>query len=125
MIQAACHCGAVTFEVDEAPTEVTDCNCSLCHKLGALWAYYQAPQVRISGETVAYLQGDKTLTSHHCPTCGCVTHWRAVDPQYQRMGVNTRLMAPAALEGMRVKRLDGAHDFATLGHYTFGTLPTG
>lgn len=124
MIQAACHCGAVTYEVDEAPSEVTDCNCSLCHKHGALWAYYEQG-VAIHGETVAYLQGDRTLTTHHCPTCGCITHWKAVDPAYLRMGVNSRLMPPAVLEGMRVKRLDGAHDFATLGHYVFGTLPTG
>lgn len=125
MIQAACHCGAVTFEVEEAPSQVTDCNCSLCHKVGVLWAYYPPAQVRIAGETVAYLQGDRTLTSHHCPTCGCITHWRSLDPQYRRMGVNARLMPREVLEGMRVKRLDGAHDFATLGHYIFGTLPTG
>ena len=124
MIQAACHCGAVTFEVDEAPTEVTDCNCSLCHKHGSLWAYYLQP-VEIHGETVAYLQGDRSLTTHHCPTCGCTTHWKAVDPAYLRMAVNARLMPPEVLEGMSVKRLDGAHDFETLGHYIFGTLPTG
>lgn len=125
MIQAACHCGAVTFEVDAAPSQVTDCNCSLCHKLGPLWAYYQAPQVRISGETVGYVQGDRTMTTHHCPTCGCVIHWKAIDPERQRIGVNARLMPPAVLDGMQVKRLDGAHDFQTLGHYIFGTLPTG
>ncbi|MBP7649850.1 MAG: GFA family protein [Phenylobacterium sp.] len=125
MIKASCHCGAVTYEVDTAPTQVTDCNCSLCHRLGVLWAYYQQPQVRVTGATVAYLQGDRTLTSHHCPTCGCTTHWASVDPAYGRMAVNARLMAPELLEGLPVKRLDGAHDFKVLGVYAFGTLPTG
>ena len=125
MIHAACHCGAVTFEIEQAPDQVTDCTCSLCHKLGVLWAYYQQPQVRMAGETVAYVQGDRTLSSHHCPTCGCTTHWRALDPNSQRMAVNARLMAAELLAGMRVKKLDGAHDFGTLGHYIFGTLPTG
>ena len=125
MIHAACHCGAVTFEIEQPPPMVTDCTCSLCHKLGVLWAYYRQPQVRITGQTVAYVQGDETIASHHCPTCGCTTHWMTRNPHSQRMAVNARLMPPELLAGMTVEKLDGAHDFEILGHYIFGTLPTG
>ena len=125
MIQAACHCGAVRIELAHVPEQLTDCNCSLCHTHGTLWAYYRAAEVEIRGLTVAYLQGDKTLTSHHCQTCGCTTHWRSVDPGADRMGVNARLMPRDLLAGMTVEKLDGAHDFEILGHYTFGTLPPG
>lgn len=126
MIEATCHCGAVRMEIDEAPEIVTDCNCSLCHRTGALWAYYHPAQVRhLAGDTVAYVQGDRTLATHHCPRCGCTTHWQSIDPTSERMGVNTRLMPPQVLAGMRVRRLDGAGDWEVLGEYTFGALPTG
>ena len=40
MIDVACHCGAVRLTVPRAPVEVTECNCSICRRLGARWAYY-------------------------------------------------------------------------------------
>ena len=38
MIEAACHCGAVRLSVPSAPDTVTECNCSICRRLGARWA---------------------------------------------------------------------------------------
>ena len=112
---ATCHCGAVTLEVPTAPTQVTSCNCSICRRLGALWAYYDPSVVRIVGETSKYRWGDKTLDIHHCATCGCTTHWSPVDPTSNRMGVNSRLMDPVIVDAARVKRVDGAADtWATL-----------
>ena len=112
MIEASCHCGAVRIELAEPPRQLTSCNCSLCRRLGALWAYYHPDQVRIAkgaGTTVPYVQGDRTLEMHHCPTCGCTTHWAPLDrPAADRMGVNARLIRPADIEGVRVRRLDGA-----------------
>lgn len=124
MIEASCHCGAVRFEVDQPPKAVTDCNCSLCRRLGGLWAYYHPDQVRVTGQTVAYVQGDRTLQTHHCPSCGCTTHWQGLDANSTRMGVNTRLMAPQVLAGVTVRKLDGADTWEVLGEYTFGALPT-
>ena len=124
MIEASCHCGAVRMQIEQAPEVVTDCNCSLCHRVGGLWGYYRPEQVRVVGETVAYVQGDRTLETHHCPTCGCTTHWRGVDRKSDRMGVNTRMMPPQVLVGVRVRKLDGAGDWAVLGEYLFGDLPT-
>jgi hypothetical protein len=112
MIEAACHCGAVRIEVAERPRWLTSCNCSLCHRLGALWACYHPGQVSIvrgAGTTVAYVQGDRSLEMHHCPTCGCVTHWESVDKAgADRMAVNARLMDRAEIEGVPVRRFDGA-----------------
>jgi hypothetical protein len=106
---------SVRIEVDDAPELVTDCNCSLCHRKGALWAYYHPTKVRhVAGETVAYVQGDRALETHRCPRCGCTTHWTSIDPKYERMGVNSRLMPPQVLAGMRVKRFDGAGDWEIL-----------
>ncbi|MGB6451537.1 MAG: GFA family protein [Steroidobacteraceae bacterium] len=112
MIESSCHCGAVKLEILDAPEEVTDCNCSICRRYGALWAYYSPAHVRIiatKGATDHYLWGDKSIEFHRCPDCGCVTHWAAVDQPSDRMGVNARLMEPEILAAARLRRLDGAN----------------
>lgn len=118
VIEASCHCGAVRIEVAEPPRQLTSCNCSLCHRLGVLWAYYHPDQVTIAagaGTTVPYVQGDRTLAVHHCPACGCVTHWEPVlKDGADRMAVNARLMAPAEIEGVPVRRFDGASTWRCL-----------
>jgi hypothetical protein len=118
MIAASCHCGAVRIEVADRPRELTSCNCSLCRRLGALWAYCPPDRVRFTagaGKTVPYVQGDRTLEMHHCPTCGCLTHWESTDKTAAgRMAVNARLMAPADIEGVPVRRFDGASTWTYL-----------
>lgn len=112
MIEGSCHCGAVRIEVAEAPSQVTACNCSICRRLGTLWAYYAPAQVRVTGATATYRRGDKTIDFHHCATCGCTTHWSPIEGVRDsgRMGVNARLLASEVLERARVRRLDGASE---------------
>ena len=112
-LQGSSHCGAVRFEAAHTPTELRDCNCSLCRRLGARWAYYTLNEVTLSGPTEAYIQGDRTLATHRCVTCGCAMFWLPLpspedEEPYNRMGVNTRMCDPAALAGIRVRLLDGA-----------------
>jgi hypothetical protein len=110
-IQGSCHCGAVTVEVAHAPTQVTSCNCSICRRLGTLWAYYAPSDVRVTGTTATYRWGDKTIDFHHCPTCGSTTHWSPLPGRdADRMGINARLLAPEVFERALVRRLDGASD---------------
>ncbi len=52
-VSGSCHCGQVRVEATRAPDEVTHCNCSICKRLGALWAYYHPDEVRIEGQTSA------------------------------------------------------------------------
>ena len=108
MIEASCDCGGVRIEIDASPATLTDCNCSICRRYGALWAYYMRPQVRVMGATTIYLRGDKWLEFHHCVTCRCLTHWQAVDKAAQRMGVNARLMAPDVVAATPIVKFDGA-----------------
>jgi hypothetical protein len=111
MIEASCHCGLIALEIDAAPSEVTACNCSICHRYGVLWAYYAPRQVKVrSGgrPTDTYLWDDRSIAFHRCPTCGCVSHWSPVDPARDRMGVNARLMPPSVLAAVKVRHLDGA-----------------
>jgi hypothetical protein len=112
MLQATCHCGAIRIEIPSRPAEVTNCNCSICRRLGTLWAYYDVGTVTIHGHperTAEYIQGDKTLRTVRCGTCGCVTHWEPLDTQkYQRMGVNIRNFEPEVIGDVRIRLLDGA-----------------
>jgi hypothetical protein len=111
MIEASCHCGSIRLEIAAPPETLTDCNCSICRRYGVLWAYYLPAQIRIeAGEnaTQVYKWGDKSLEFHRCRNCGCVTHWVAVDKSRDRMGVNTRLMAPEIVAAARLRHLDGA-----------------
>lgn len=112
MLAGTCHCGAIRIEVPSAPSKVTDCNCSLCRRLGALWAYYKVGTVRVEGhpeKTAEYIWGDKTLRTVRCATCGCITHWEHLDPQPEaRHGVNIKNFDPKLLESVKVRRFDGA-----------------
>ncbi len=111
MVEASCHCGGVRLQIEVAPTQITDCNCSICRRYGALWAYYAPREVRRKqpgGATRTYMCNERQLEFHRCATCGCVTHWAAVDPGRESMGVNARLMDPEVLAHARVRRLDGA-----------------
>jgi hypothetical protein len=110
-LAATCHCGRVSITVADAPTQVTSCNCSICRRLGTLWAYYAPAQVTVTGETATYAWGDNTIDFHHCAGCGCTTHW-APRPgrDADRMGINARLLDADVLAAARVRRLDGASE---------------
>jgi hypothetical protein len=109
MIEATCHCGAITLTVANVPTEVTECTCSICRRYGALWAYYALSDVTITGgPTDTYIWDDRSISFHRCNQCGCVTHWWPETRSEDRMGVNARLMDLATLKAARVRHLDGA-----------------
>jgi hypothetical protein len=90
-IQGSCHCGAVEVQVAYLPDELNDCQCEHCQKRGALWAYYQAPDVTITGATTTYRWNHKIIDFHFCPQCGMTTHWSAVDTSRKRVGINARV----------------------------------
>ena len=111
MIEASCHCGTVHLEIEVPPSEVTECNCSICRRYGVLWAYYTPEQVNVSSPdppTDVYVWNGRTTEFHHCRICGCVSHWTPTDRDRDRVGVNARLMEPEILAGARVRHLDGA-----------------
>lgn len=74
--------------------------------------YYEFGTVKIEGHpqsTAEYIQGDKTLRTIRCKTCGCVTHWEPIDRKPgARHGVNLGNFEPALIASVRVRRLDGA-----------------
>lgn len=114
MISATCHCGAIRLEVPNPPSEVTECNCSMCRRAGVLWAYYPASSVQVhaaSGATQTYAWGPKNIRFVRCTTCGVLTHWEhIVSLDGQKMGVNARTLELVHLQAASVKSVDGASD---------------
>lgn len=114
----SCHCGKVQLELPFAPEQALLCNCSICRRIGGIWAYYQYGQVKISGypeHTETYIWGDKTLETIRCKHCGCVTHWYPLAAQPgQRHGVNLRNFNPALLDGLKLRHFDGAESWTYL-----------
>lgn len=118
MIKGSCHCGAVGFEFADTPQWLTRCNCSVCRRIGGLWAHAEIRRIKVHyelGATIAYVWGDKTLARHICKTCGCTTHWETLDPErHPRMGVNMAMCDPADIQGLRIRHFDGADSWQYL-----------
>ncbi len=118
MPEASCHCGAVRIAVPAAPEFVVDCNCSICHRNGALWAFYTADSIEMAGHpenTTAYIWGQRSIRTLRCSHCGCVTHWEPFDDSHgSKYGINTRNFDPAVVHGVRLRRFDGADTWTYL-----------
>lgn len=111
MLDGSCHCGKVRLTVPDRPDTLVLCNCSICRRNGALWAFYRCDAVTITGHpehTVGYQFGPRTITTFHCRDCGCTTHWASLKPDAARYGVNMRNFDPDALGEPRLRRFDGA-----------------
>ena len=112
MFKAQCHCKNITLITKNIPTSLTSCNCSICNRYGALWAYYNAEDVEIrisDAPTSAYLWDKKEIKFHHCSKCGCATHYTSVGIDGQKLTViNTRMAELKEMENIPVKKFDGA-----------------
>ena len=115
MYTASCHCGAVTLEMKRKPRKLTQCNCSLCRRYGALWAYFQRRSIRVRAEPnalAAYSWRDRRFEFFRCATCGCVTHYERTSKRKDAsdMGaVNLRnIDDPAIVANVPIRLLDGA-----------------
>ena len=128
--EGTCHCGAVRYHVTRCEEGATACNCTVCRRYGALWAYdWEGEGIVVSGPTAVYLRGERTLGFHFCATCGCVAYWRSLTPEAdgrRRIAVNLRLAEPAVVAAMPIDRFDGLESFTdqprdgrTVGHMWF------
>ena len=121
MLTGTCHCGAARWTLEGDPGSITACNCTLCRRYGALWAYdYEHERIRIAGTTSAYTRADNATPSleiRFCPTCGCVVCWRGLSVEAdgrRRIAVNVRLAPPEAVAELAIDRFDGLETFEDL-----------
>jgi hypothetical protein len=117
MVNLECHCGNVSLKAAELATSVTNCNCSICRRLGVLWAYYSPEQVEVVCSKEAsrtYIWGDEYLEFHHCAICGCSTHYTVTDKYMRefkqgRIAINFRLLDADTVASIPVRVFDGAN----------------
>jgi len=111
-MKGQCHCGNISLKLNKKVDQVTSCNCSICHRYGAIWAYFQTSEVEINNSQLkakTYQHGDKYLDFHHCSVCGCVTHYTPTDKtDSDKMAVNLRMMPKSVLESINIRLFDGA-----------------
>ncbi|HEY1752769.1 MAG TPA: GFA family protein [Caulobacteraceae bacterium] len=111
MIEGSCHCGAVRWRYEGALDGATACNCTVCRRYGALWAYgHDGEDVHVTGPTSAYVWNRRSLGFHFCPACACVVAWRAAEADGEgrrRSAVNLRLAEPADVAHIPLDHFDG------------------
>lgn len=121
MLQGSCHCGKAGWTLKGNPGSITACNCTLCRRYGALWAYdYEGERVDVSGQTASYCRTGKetpTLEILFCPSCACVLSWRGLRLEVggrRRMAVNVRLAHPEEVQMLPIDHFDGLNTFEDL-----------
>lgn len=111
-----CLCGAVKVELDARPAFLNACNCTLCGKSGAVWAYCTPAEAKVFGPTKQFHRTDRetpAVNIHLCQTCGVTTHWTRTEALIRGlgnddgMGVNARIFEPADLIGVELRFPDG------------------
>lgn len=114
-MELACHCGRVRVELSKRPDFLNECNCTLCSKSGARWAYLHPAEVSVEGATRGYCRADKgdpAAELHFCPECGATTHYVLTPGAVAKfgnvmMGVNMRLADERDLAGIELRFPDG------------------
>ena len=121
VITGVCHCGDAHWTFSGDPGSATACNCTLCRRYGALWAYdYEGERISISGPSTAYTRigkADPKLEIRFCPRCGCVLCWRGLELDAagrRRIAVNLRLAPPDAVAALPIDHFDGLDTFDDL-----------
>ena len=115
MLKLSCLCGRVRVETRKAPDYVNECNCTLCSKSGARWAYFHPSDVTVEGATKGYRRDDKddpAAEIHFCPDCGSTTHFTLTESAVAKfgnvqLGVNVRLADERDLAGLELRYPDG------------------
>jgi hypothetical protein len=115
MLNLSCLCGRVRIRIDKRPDHINECNCLLCSKTGARWAYFHPSEVRVEGGTSFYCREDKddpAAEIRFCAGCGSTTHFTLTATAVSRfgnslIGVNMRLADERGLAGIELRYPDG------------------
>ena len=111
----SCHCGNIEITVAHLPEKAISCNCSICRRLASWWARYPKDLVTIHHQqqpTVGYIWGDRCIEFHHCPICGCTTHYSNAENHHSDdMAINARMFNLEQRKGIHIRQFDGADSF--------------
>jgi hypothetical protein len=116
MLEGQCHCGKVKWSYPLALESVTACNCNLCRRYGALWAYGHIEDgIKVSGPTKAYSYAKKHNGFHFCAECGGITYYlsNSLDSEgKRRCAVNLRMITDfSKIAQLPIDHFDGFDKF--------------
>lgn len=110
-LNGSCHCGAIAYTVEADPENAMTCNCSICSRLGAVWAF--GPKAKFKLTKGEGRQGDYQFNKHvlhhrFCPTCGIESYAEGKGPDGTEMvGVNLRCVDGIDVAKLSPKQIDG------------------
>lgn len=106
-----CHCERVRYEVAADLAMVAACNCSICQKRGALWAFASPDQftLRSGGDELTDYQFAKKVIHHlFCKTCGVGSFSRGKAPDGRdAVAINVRCLDDVDIAALKTVPFDG------------------
>jgi hypothetical protein len=115
MLKLSCLCGQIRIDIQKRPDFINECNCTLCCKSGARWAYFHPSEVSVEGTTKGYSREDKDDLAaglQFCPNCGSTTHFTLTASAVTKfgniqLGVNVRPADERDLAEIELRCPDG------------------
>jgi hypothetical protein len=104
MQSGGCHCGRVRFEVEGAPDEIVECNCSICSRKGYLhWIVPRAAFRLVSGEEdlTTYRFGTGVAQHRFCRHCGVASFYV---PRSHPDGIDVNVRCLDGIDAAALKR---------------------
>ena len=106
----SCHCKRVRFEVDIDVESVRVCDCSICHKRGALNVRITEDKLKILtplDDLTLYQWHTKTARDYFCPDCG-ILPFRRPRTAPEIWTVNTRCLDDIDTSTWEIERVFGS-----------------
>lgn len=106
-----CHCGRVRYQVSADLGKVFGCNCSICMKRGALWAFTGSEQfeLKAGAEELSDYQFNKKVIHHlFCRNCGVGSFSRGKAPDGRELvAINVRCLDGIDPNTLQITPIDG------------------
>lgn len=110
-LSGSCHCGRIRYEIEGAPEQVYECNCSHCSRKGYLLWFVPREQLvlKTPEEAMSTYRFHKHVIEHHfCPDCGCAPLCFGTDRQGRpTAGLNVRCLEGFDLASVKRVPVDG------------------
>jgi hypothetical protein len=126
-LTATCHCGATHIEVPAMPKAMKSCNCTFCHRTGAVWGYYDPADLKVVSAEHDAVYAPNGMNHHHfCSKCGGNTHGSSPDwasmynadgtskegvtpgvPERRIAAINMRMIIGLDLDTLAIEKMDG------------------
>ncbi len=128
---ATCHCGSTRIELPALPARMKSCNCTFCHRSGAVWGYCDPADLKVTSAEHDSVYAPAGMNHHHfCGKCGGNTHGSSPDwasmynddgtlkdgmsagvPEKRVAAVNLRMIIDLDLDALAIEKLDGRNNW--------------